>query len=180
MSKRRLPEDDARAFEQAMSGARPLPGGPRRLVGPAAGDRPAVSRPAGRPAQPAPARQVQPVQPGGDGASGRAADVSARELRALRTGDRRPEARLDLHGMTRDEAVAAVGRFVQQCRSGGFRAVMVIHGRGLNSDAGAPVLRPALHAWLGGAAGTRAGVMAFAPAPPRWGGAGATLILLRR
>ncbi|HSS38243.1 MAG TPA: Smr/MutS family protein [Polyangia bacterium] len=177
MSKRRLPEDDARAFEQAMSGARPLPGGPRRLVGPAAGGGPAVSRPAARAVHPAPVRQVQP---GGDGASGRAADVSARELRALRTGDRRPEARLDLHGMTRDEAVAAVGRFVQQCRSGGFRAVMVIHGRGLNSDAGAPVLRPALHAWLGGAAGTRAGVMAFAPAPPRWGRAGATLILLRR
>ncbi|MES1165202.1 MAG: Smr/MutS family protein [Verrucomicrobiota bacterium] len=42
------------------------------------------------------------------------------------------------------------------------------------------MLRPALHAWLGGAAATRAGVMAFAPAPPRWGGAGATLILLRR
>jgi DNA-nicking Smr family endonuclease len=42
------------------------------------------------------------------------------------------------------------------------------------------VLRPALHAWLGGAAATRAGVMAFAPAPARWGGSGATLILLRR
>jgi DNA-nicking Smr family endonuclease len=125
----------------------------------------------------APAREVQV---GGDGASGRAAGVSARELRALRTGDRRPEARLDLHGMTRDEAVAAVERFVQQCRGGGVRAVMVIHGRGLNSEAGAPVLRPALHGWLGGAAATRAGVMAFAPAPPRWGGAGATLILLRR
>ncbi len=82
--------------------------------------------------------------------------------------------------MTRDQALAAVDRFVQQCRSGGFRTVMVIHGRGLNSESAGPVLRPALHAWLGGAAGTRAGVMAFAPAPPRWGGAGATLILLRR
>ena len=27
--------DDARAFEEAMSGARPLPGGPRRVIGPA-------------------------------------------------------------------------------------------------------------------------------------------------
>ena len=80
--------------------------------------------------------------------------------------------------MTR--ALAAVQRFVQQCRGGGLRAVMVIHGRGLNSGDGAPVLRPALHAWLSGAGATRAGVMAFAPAPARWGGAGATLILLRR
>ncbi len=179
MAKRPLPPDDARAFEEAMSGARPLAGGPRRLVGPGARAPARVSPSGANPPRPSPARH-QPVQAGGDGASGRAADVSARELRALRTGDRRPEARLDLHGMTRDQAVAAVERFVQQCRTGGFRAVMVIHGRGLNSESAGPVLRPALHAWLGGAAGTRAGVMAFAPAPPRWGGAGATLILLRR
>ena len=178
MSKRRLPEDDARAFEEAMSGARPLPGGPRRLVGPGTGPRSPVARPAR--AAPVPALPVRPIEAAPDGASGRAADVSARELRALRTGDRRPEARLDLHGMTRDEALAAVERFVRQCRGGSFRAVMVIHGRGLNSEAAGPVLRPALHAWLGGAAATRAGVMAFAPAPPRWGGPGATLILLRR
>ncbi|MES1207015.1 MAG: Smr/MutS family protein [Pseudomonadota bacterium] len=180
MSKRRLPEDDARAFEQAMSGARPLPAGPRRLVGPGSAGGVPVPRPAARPVRPAPARPVEPVQLRGDGESGRAAGVSARELRALRTGDRRPEARLDLHGMARDQAMEEVERFVRQCRTGGFRAVMVIHGRGLNSDSGAPVLRPALHAWLGGAVATRAGVMAFAPAPPRWGGAGATLILLRR
>jgi len=176
---RRSPEDEARAFREAMSGARPLAGGPRRVVGPGL---PGAARPgpARRPAAPRPAAPAPPVAPQGDGSSGRAADVSARELRALRAGERRAEARLDLHGMTRDEALAAVERFIQQCRAGGLRAVMVIHGRGLNSDGSGPVLRPALAAWLGGAAATRAGVMAFAPAPARWGGSGATLILLRR
>jgi DNA-nicking Smr family endonuclease len=172
------PSDDARAFEEAMRGARALPAGPRRLVGAPAAPRPRQAPPPGpsRPREPPP----RPVQLAGDGASGRAVDVSARELRRLRSGQRRPEARLDLHGMARDQALDAVERFLRQCRGGGFRAVIVIHGRGLNSEAGAPVLRPALHAWLGGAAGTRAGVMAFAPAPARWGGAGATLVLLRR
>ena len=65
-------------------------------------------------------------------------------------------------------------------RADGRRAVLVIHGRGQNSEAGEPVLRPALHDWLASAAGARAGVMAFAPAPPRAGGTGATVVLLRR
>ena len=177
MSKRPGSDDDARAFEEAMSGARPLPGGPRRVTG--------VARPGARtrrrtpPARPVRAETVE-RPPDDQPASGRASDVSARELRALRTGERRPEARLDLHGMTRDEALDAAERFVQRSRAGGLRAVLIIHGRGLNSDGGDPVLRPAVLAWLGGAAATRAGVMAFAPAPQRAGGPGATVVLLRR
>lgn len=175
---RRSPEDEARAFREAMSGVRPL-AGPRRVVGQGAAGapRPGAAR---RPQSPRPTGAASAVAVQGDGASGRAPGVSARELRALRTGDRRPEARLDLHGMTRDEALLAVERFVQQCRRGGLRAVLVIHGRGLNSDGSGPVLRPALAGWLAGVAATRTGVMAFAPAPARWGGSGATLILLRR
>ena len=116
----------------------------------------------------------------GDAVAGRAADVSAEVLRALRRGDHRPEARLDLHGQTREEALRAVERFVLRSRAEGHRAVLVIHGRGQNSEAGEPVLRPALQEWLASAAAARAGVMAFAPAPPRAGGTGATVVLLRR
>jgi DNA-nicking Smr family endonuclease len=176
MGKRPGNDDDARAFEEAMSGARPLPGGPRRVVGP-------QRRKAPAPRQPAPVRAARPdatEPPSGQAGSGRAPDVSTRELRALRSGDRRTEARLDLHGMTRDEALDAAERFVQRCRAGGLRAVLIIHGRGLNSDGGDPVLRPAVLAWLAGAGATRAGVMAFAPAPARAGGTGATVVLLRR
>jgi DNA-nicking Smr family endonuclease len=175
MRKRPASDDDARAFEEAMSGARPLAEGPRRVTGtsrPRAPRSPAVV-PAAKASAPVPA-------PGGEAASGKAPDVSARELRALRSGERRTEARLDLHGMTREEALDAAERFVQRSRAGGLRAVLIIHGRGLNSDGGDPVLRPAVLAWLGGAAATRAGVMAFAPAPQRAGGSGATVILLRR
>jgi DNA-nicking Smr family endonuclease len=170
-------DDDARAFEEAMSGARPLPGGPRRVVGaPQPRPRPASS---GGP-RPGRAASVPAPAPSAEAVAGRAPDVSARELRALRSGERRPEARLDLHGMTREEALDAAERFVQRSRAGGLRAVLIIHGRGLNSDGGDPVLRPAVLAWLGGAAATRAGVMAYAPAPQRAGGPGATVVLLRR
>ncbi|HLK88608.1 MAG TPA: Smr/MutS family protein [Polyangia bacterium] len=116
----------------------------------------------------------------GDAAAGRARDVSATVLRALRKGEPAPGARLDLHGRKRDEALRAVESFLSRARGEGHRAVLVIHGRGQNSEDGAPVLRPALAAWLAGAAAARVGVMAFAPAPPRSGGTGATLILLRR
>ena len=54
----------------------------------------------------------------------------------------------------------------------------MIHGRGHGSDAGGPVLRPAIWEWLASAAAARCGVMAFASARPREGGAGATVILL--
>jgi len=160
-----------------MSGARPLPGGPRRIVGPGSRPVPPPRRPVAlaRPRPPEISARL-PVEP----AAGRAPDVSARELRALRSGDRRTEARLDLHGMTRDEALHALERFVDRSRAGGLRAVLIIHGRGLNSDGGDPVLRPAVLAWLGGGAATRAGVMAFSPAPQRAGGTGATVVLLRR
>jgi len=171
-------DDEARAFEEAMRGARRIEGGARRVTGV-----PATGRSSGkaRAAPKAPANHPPfEVERLGDAVAGRAADVSAEVLRGLRRGDHRPEARLDLHGQTREEALRAVERFVLRSRAEGLRAVLVIHGRGQNSEAGEPVLRPALQEWLASAAATRAGVMAFAPAPARAGGTGATVVLLRR
>ncbi len=161
-----------------MRGARRIEGGARRVTGsPAAGRASPKTRAVPAPRGNGPPFEVERV---GDAVSGRAADVSADVLRGLRRGDHRPEARLDLHGQTREEALRAVERFVLRSRADGHRAVLVIHGRGQNSEAGEPVLRPALQEWLASAAAARAGVMAFAPAPARAGGTGATVVLLRR
>ena len=171
-------DDEARAFEEAMRGARRIEGGAHRVTGvPAAGRASAKAR-----AVPAARGNHLPfqVERVGDAVTGRAADVSAEVLRGLRRGEHRPEARLDLHGQTREESLRAVERFVLRSRADGLRAVLVIHGRGQNSEAGEPVLRPALQEWLASAAAARAGVMAFAPAPARAGGTGATVVLLRR
>src|SRR5947207_1324502 len=151
-------DDDVRAFGEAMRGARPLGDGPRRVSG-------APRAPGSRRGARSPASARSEMETAEDGVSGRAPDVSATLLRALRRGEPRPEARLDLHGRKRDEALRAAEAFVQRARGDGRRAVLVIHGRGNGSEGGQAVLRPALLAWLGSAAAARAGVMAFAPAP---------------
>ncbi|MFQ5418592.1 MAG: Smr/MutS family protein, partial [Myxococcota bacterium] len=61
---------------------------------------------------------------------------------------------------------------------GDGRCVLVIHGRGRGSADG-PVLKSALPGWLA-LPPLGASVMAFASAPPGDGGAGATVVLLRR
>jgi DNA-nicking Smr family endonuclease len=120
------------------------------------------------------------VEESGDTITGRAPDVSLKILRALRNGEPPVQARLDLHGRVRDEAVRGVERFVGAARARGARAALVIHGRGHNSEAGGPVLRPAVWRWLASPAAARAGVLAFASARPSDGGSGATVMLLRR
>ena len=60
----------------------------------------------------------------------------------------------------------------------GDRCVRIVHGRGLRSQGG-PVLKDAVLAWLQEPP-LAAIVMAFASAPPAWGGPGALFVLLRR
>jgi DNA-nicking Smr family endonuclease len=166
-------DDDDEAFQEAMRGARPLPAGHGRV--------PAVT-PARERAPTRAKRAAAPfiVEQSGDAMAGRATDLSAKELRALRGGERDIDARVDLHGRDRASAVRELERFVGEARARGARVVLVIHGRGRGSDTGEPVLRPAVWDWLAGPGAERCGVMGFATAPPRHGGNGATLVMLRR
>src|SRR5262249_38173728 len=103
---------------------------------------------------------------------------AAKLLRELRAGSHPIDARLDLHGRARAAALRDLEKFVAGAR--GARCLLVIHGRGHGSDAGGPVLRPAVWDWLGSQAAERCGVMAFVSARPADGGDGATVVLLRR
>ena len=110
--------------------------------------------------------------------AGGAAGIDARTATRLKRGLIRPEARLDLHGMTLDEAHRAVAGFIARCAAERLRCAIVITGKGrLGAESG--TLRAELPRWLGLAA-TRARVLAFAEARPRDGGAGACYVLLRR
>ena len=102
---------------------------------------------------------------------GIAADTMAR----LRRGQWVAQARLDLHGMRREEARDAVARFLHQSVRDGLRCVRIIHGKGLGSIARKPVLKDKVLRWLV----QREEVIAFCQAPPHAGGAGALLVLLR-
>jgi DNA-nicking Smr family endonuclease len=110
--------------------------------------------------------------------SGRAADVSREILAELRRGRREPDREVDLHRLLARDAKALLLRELAEAIGNGERCVLVIHGRGLHSEGGA-VLREAVPGWLTSAPIAER-VMAFAPAPPRLGGPGATLVLLRR
>ena len=166
--------DDDDAFAEAVRGARPLAKrDARATIAPA--DEPRRKRPAS--AAPTPRCIVEQT---GDAITGRAPDVSIKVLRELRAGAHAVEARLDMHGRGRGDALRALENFVSSAHARGARALLVIHGRGHGSDAGGPVLRPAVWDWLASAAAERRGVMAFASAGPSDGGAGATMVLLRR
>jgi DNA-nicking Smr family endonuclease len=94
----------------------------------------------------------------------------------LKRGKLVVEARLDLHGLTQDEAHRAVAGFVGGSRASGLRCVLVITGRGA---VGGGILRQAVPRWLD-EPGLRRHLLAIAPAQPRDGGAGALYLLLRR
>ena len=78
-----------------------------------------------------------------------------------------------------DQSVNYVERFIIDAFAAGHRAVLVVHGRGLNSKDNVPVLKERLKSWL---ARGRVGrvVLAFSSARPADGGAGALYVLLRR
>ncbi len=110
---------------------------------------------------------------------GRVPGLDAGIVRRLRRGEFAVQGHIDLHGMTRDEAKAAVDAFLKQARSAGKRCVLLVHGRGIHSKDQMPILKDALKTWLATARFGRH-VLAFATARPADGGGGALYVLLRR
>lgn len=116
-----------------------------------------------------------------DGQSGDTAKLFVRSgqkldtLRKLRRGHWPIQGELDLHGMDSDAARAAVGSFILRCVNTRRRCVRIVHGKGLGSRQGEPVLKHKLRNWLV----QRDEVQAFCEPEEQAGGAGALLILLR-
>ncbi len=111
----------------------------------------------------------------GDEGSFLRSGVSRQTMRRLRRGYWKINARLDLHGFTRDEAQQELGEFFNTCQDRGFRCVQVIHGKGLNSKNHEPILKTMVGNWLA----QHNYVLAFCQANPADGGSGAALVLLK-
>ena len=92
-----------------------------------------------------------------------------------RLAELKPQAVLDLHGMTGEEAEAAIAGFVASSSRMGLEKVLVIHGKGLHSS-GAPVLKKAARRSL--EANPLAG--RFGEADKSEGGSGALWVLIRK
>jgi DNA-nicking Smr family endonuclease len=166
-------DPDRALWQRAMRGVKPL--APRIDLPPI----PAPTKPSEKRAIPSLATALPPAvspppqpQPSLD----RFAGVDRANAERLKRGKHPIEGRLDLHGMTQDEAHRALAVFIRGARAGGKRCVLVITGRG---RAGGGVLRSAVPRWLDEPA-MRPHLLAIATAQPRDGGAGALYVMLRR
>jgi DNA-nicking Smr family endonuclease len=140
--------------------------GVRRLRGREASDLVLVPPPA----PPAPtARGDETVAPAPPAPS---RGLDRRSAQRLKRGQMPIEARLDLHGMTQEEAHRALGAFIARSHGAGLRAGLVITGK-------SGVLYGAAPRWLE-EGDNRGRVLAASRAQPQHGGAGALYVLLRR
>jgi len=113
----------------------------------------------------------------GERHEGLAPGVDRKVLLQLRTGQFKPDERLDLHGMDSVTARRRVHETVRRTEQAGGRCLLVIHGRGNRSEGG-PVLKESLIEWLADPA-VFSLVQAFSSATGGHGGVGATYVLLR-
>ncbi len=109
--------------------------------------------------------EVEPLRP-----------LATNRLRQLKSGAIRVDLELDLHGLTRDEALTSLARFVTGAYNRGQKAILVITGKGNNSPA-EPVLQGAVASWLRETG--KKMVAEFAPAPRQMGGSGAFVVFLK-
>ena len=122
--------------------------------------------------QPTPTtRSAKPLE------AGTAADLDRRTMDKLRKGRVRPDARIDLHGMTASRAQSAMNGFLENAHSAGKRCVLVITGKGSLKEGGG-VIRRELPAWLN-ASENRMRILASHRRSPATAG-GAFYVLLKR
>lgn len=109
--------------------------------------------------------------------------MDAKTHRRMNQGKLRPEARLDLHGMTLAAAQPELVHFVMSCHAGGLRLVLVITGKGRGDHGPLPTrpgaLRHQVPHWLHCAPLSRL-VQQVQAAHFRHGGEGAYYVYLRR
>jgi DNA-nicking Smr family endonuclease len=178
--------DDMARFREAMTDVTPLKGAQQRVA--KLPDRDA------RPAHPPNAGDLEVLAHLSDLVSGMAEmDITFSDeyiegsvhgfdrklMQKLKNGLFTVQDHVDLHGCTRQEAEVKVTEFLLKSYRLGLRCVLVVHGRGLNSEDHIPVLKERLPLWLNRGPVKRI-VLAFSTARPYDGGTGAIYILLRR
>lgn len=114
-------------------------------------------------------------------------DLSSSSRRLHRTRKVKIEARLDLHGFTRDQARTHLAQFLTLCQNRHYLWVLVITGKGRpkvnedssNQNSPQGVLQDLVPQWLEGSA-LQAVVSGYTLAKPQDGGSGALYIRLKR
>ncbi|CUH79670.1 Smr/MutS family protein [Tropicibacter naphthalenivorans] len=111
--------------------------------------------------------------------------MDSKAFTRMKRGKLVPEARIDLHGMTIDQAHPTLGRFIMTSHSRGLRLVLVITGKGSREDPYDPmprrrgVLKTQVPQWLRMPPIAQV-VLQVSEAHQKHGGAGAYYVYLRR
>ncbi|MGZ8363642.1 MAG: Smr/MutS family protein [Caulobacteraceae bacterium] len=166
--KRPLGRDEQRLWSRVLADVRPRPGRTKptvepeeEAVAPPQAAKPAAA-PARIPAKPKPAAGLYHIEPN--------------RARRIALGREAIGARLDLHGMTQDQARAALERFIIYASDEGWRAVLVITGKGSTGDG---VLRRYTPEWLASPP-LRGLIAGVSEARHRHGGKGALYVALKQ
>ncbi|MBS0456375.1 MAG: Smr/MutS family protein [Proteobacteria bacterium] len=172
------PDSDAAAFRAAIGAVRRLPdvSAPPR---PPRGKVAAAKRQADERAALAQSHNVDAgalAQAMGELVAHRRHDVPADVLRDLQRGRYAAQDELDLHGLDQRRAEALLREFLIHASEQGNRCVRILHGSGLHSPGGRPVLKALVERILH----QRADVLAYATAPKSGGGAVLALLARRR
>ena len=126
-----------------------------------------------RPAPPHPEPRARSARPS---PRGEGKDIEPRRKHRI-AKDREPiGARLDLHGLDQDRARAVLEAFLRRAWDEGYRAVLVITGKGVQGDG---ILRRRTPEWLA-APHLAAMVAGISEAHRRHGGEGALYVALKR
>ncbi len=136
---------------------------------------PAVPTPASPP--PEPARPVVPTRSPSLADKPAPHGIDRRTLQRLKRGLVSIDARLDLHGMTQEEAHRHLTLFLAHHQRQAARCILVITGLGERTTGG--TLRRMTPRWLAEPVNA-ARIIAYSPAQKRHGGEGALYVLLRR
>ena len=101
---------------------------------------------------------------------------SKREYTVSQLRTMMPQATLDLHGKTQEEAEEAVSVFLKDCRAHKIRKISIITGKGLHSEGGVGVLRDVVSDMLE----KDGGISEKSNAPLQYGGTGAFWVILKK
>ncbi len=85
------------------------------------------------------------------------------------------DARLDLHGLTREEAWKSLEAFVADAQKRGFKKIMIVHGKGIHTKDSSPVLGETVRKFI--EIDKRLGTSGHPQA--REGGKGSTWVILK-
>lgn len=167
----RKPESDDAIWRSVTANVKPLQrrnksavsSTPKKKFAARASETPASPPPAVAPARPLPAPRALGSAPG----------VDRRTAERLRRGQLPIEARLDLHGHTRESAHRILNGFLGAAWDSGRRVVLIVTGKGQG------ILRDAVPRWLNENP-NRGRILIVSQAQPKDGGGGALYVLLRR